>query len=182
LAPFFPTNTQRVLAQFTSKMPPRLEAQGRFLLPDWTNRQPDWAGAVWPTLSALGSLKSREGAFREFKFSSVEVPFTLTNLLWHVPALQLTRPEGTLTASGQIDQRTGDFQSRVSSGIDLKTIKSLFPRPKDQRVFDFFQFTVPPAVRAVFHGRAGDRKSIGLDADVQVTNASFRGESAEGCT
>ena len=176
------TNVQRALLDFTWATPPRAEVGGRFVLPAWAHRAPDWAAEVGPTLSLRGQVRLRGGAFRGFRFTAAEVPVTLTNLFWQMPAFQLTRPEGVLTATGELDQRTRAGRVTLASAIDPQSLRPFFPRPQEQRVFDFFKFSEPPHLRAEFRGRWGDPQSLGFTAAVALTNASFRDEAVGGVT
>src|SRR5262249_26456635 len=108
-------------------------------------------------------------------------PFALTNQLWTVPAFKLTRPDGTLEITGSIETRSGNFSATVQSRLDPMSLRPLFPRPEQQRVFDFFEFSVPPGVRGELSGNWQDISRLTFVADVALTNAHFRGQSIQSC-
>src|SRR5205823_4671209 len=56
------TNSRRWLASYTWKQPPHVEAKGRLPLPDWQERQVDWAREVLPAFSVSGQFQVGEGA------------------------------------------------------------------------------------------------------------------------
>lgn len=172
----FPTNAQTFLRNYSFQSPPKLEVQGSVLLPPWTNQQPDWASNVPPAVGLAGRITMGPGDYRGAAFTSLESPFSLTNLVWRMPGLKLTRPEGALVADYEGYQASHDFHVRVHSEIDPRAVKPLFPEEAVQQSLDFFEFTKPPVIDAELWGRWGDLDRLGAVARVAGTNFVFRNE------
>ena len=181
MASLLSTNSQRSLANYSFESPPALEAQGRLILPAWTNRHPDWKGETMPSMVLAGRFEAGPGSYRGVPFSSAQSPFCLTNLLWQLPSLKLTRPEGSLEAEYSSHPLTRDFHWRVRSQIDPLIAKPLFQNEMTKRALDFFQFTTPPAIQADIWGNWGDADRLGAVAQVAATNFAFRGEAVKDC-
>lgn len=158
--------------------PPRLEGQISVTLPAWTNRQPDWRAEVQPTLALSGWLDlASGGSFREVKVSCLSSHFAYSNLTWHVPDLTIARPEGNFRAEAISDDRTGDFFARINSSIDPAAVRPLLDQ-QGRKAFEILQLSQPPLLDAEVWGRYGALERLGARARVELTNFSFRGETA----
>ena len=177
LAPFLSTNAHVWLALCDFAAPPRLLASGRFSLPAWTNFTRAWYDEAVPTLEIAGRFESEAGNWRGVPFLSVQVPFTLTNLLWGVPGLSLFRPEGLLEVAGTANQRSGEFTTHVRTGIDPMALRPAFPQEDAQRVFNFFEFARPPQLDADLSGNWTNVATLHGQARVALSNLVFRGQA-----
>ena len=175
------TNSQRWLARYSFQSPPKLQAQGRLVLPSWTNWPPDWNGEVIPTISLAGKLAAGAGAYRDVAFASAQSPFSMTNLLWRMPQLKITRPEGAIEADCTSDLRTWDFYGRLHSQIDVTLAKTFFQTAAGRRAFDLVQFTDPPTIQAEIRGCWLEFDRLSVSAEVAATNFTFRGEAMKDC-
>src|ERR1051325_949993 len=116
VSPLLTEGARQWLAQYSWNQPPELTADASLVLPAWTNRQPDWRGEVQPTLRLQGQFKfARGGAFREVPVTSARSHFSYSNLLWRLPDLVATRPEGRLSAAYEENDRTKDYFWRIAS-------------------------------------------------------------------
>jgi len=176
LAPLLGEAAQHWLRDITWTAPPRLTAEAAFLLPAWTNRQPDWVAEVLPTVQLAGELSFDQGAaFREVAVSNLHTHFGYSNLSWSLPDLAVASPYGQLRAAQEGDQRTKTFHCRVHSTVDPRQLLPLLD--EDQRkIFDLFALTEAPWVEAEIWGRLDDPATFGLKASVALTNFVFRGE------
>jgi hypothetical protein len=165
------------LGQYSWTDPPLAHGSGTVVLPEWTNRHPDWRGEVLPTLCLQGDVKAGECAFKGVPMSSATLHFLYTNMIWHVPDLVAERPEGTLQLATEANDRTKRFHFLVHSTMDPKAARHLLP-PEGQRTLDDLVLTRPPVIDAELWGRWHDPDQIGVAATVTVTNFAFRGESA----
>ena len=143
------------------------------------DREVDWKKEVMPTFAVSGDFEVGQGSYRGIPFSSARSPFIFTNMIWHIPSLKVTRPEGTLEADYYSDQRTRDFHWELRSGIDPKIIKPLFTSPQSQRIFDLLEFGSPPQIEAELWGRWYDTQRLGAAGKVTLTNCAFRGEKVD---
>jgi hypothetical protein len=165
------------LEQFSWTDPPLAHASGTVVLPEWTNRHPDWHHEVQPTFCLQGDVKAGEAAFRDVPVSSAACHFIYSNMIWNVPDLVAERPEGTLNLATEADDRTKRFHFRIHSTMDPKAARQLLP-PAGQRGLDSFIFTRPPVVDAEIWGRWHDPDQLGFTGSVAVTNFALRGASA----
>jgi len=157
--------------------PPKLEGSLSLVLPAWTNRQPDWRGEVLPTLRLEGEVKLEQGgAFRDVTVAAAQSHVLCSNMVWRLPDLKIRRPEGGLEAEGEADARTGDYDFQIDSTLDVRALRPLL-EARQQKGFDYFTFTQPPALQAKFWGNWHDVERIGVRGRVALTNFTFRGES-----
>jgi hypothetical protein len=181
LAPFLGTNAQRWLSFVAFDAPPRIQVEGRVLLPAWTNRPPEWSGEALPTLSLAGQFSSESGSCRGVPFTSIHAPFTLTNLSWTLPGARVARREGALRLAGAAEQRTGEFHGTVHSDFDLMALRPAFPQKEPQRTFGFFEFSTPPRLTADVRGNWRDFTTVSASGGLALTNAAFRGQAVKAC-
>ena len=177
LAPFFSTNSPTWLAPAEWTSSPRLEANGTVILPAWTNTPPRWREEILPTLAVTGQFAVGEGAYRGVTFRSASTPFSFSNMIWRLPDLLISRPEGAIHADYLADQRTQDFQCRLRSQIDPASVKPLLS-PAQQHPLDFVSFQVPPYVEGTIRGRWSQLETLEVALTVRATNFSIRGETA----
>ena len=177
LAPALPEAVRSWLAQLEWTTPPRFQGQLALVLPDWTNRQPDWLAEVRPTLSFDGDFHlDHGGAFKRMAISSAQAHVACSNLVWHLSDLIVTRPEGRFEAAGGADERTKDFHGKIRSSVDPAILRP-FLGEQEQEAFHLVTLTQPPAIDAEVWGRFNDIDRIGLKGRVEATNFTFRGES-----
>src|SRR5260221_872896 len=181
VAPWLSTNRQNWLARYDFVAPPKLEAQGRVVLPALTNRTPDWNREVMPTLELAGKLESAAGTYRGIAFTSIQSPFSMTNNVWRLPRLKVAAPEGALEADYTSNPLRRDCHWRVQSQVHLRVAKPFLKTEAWIRAADFFQFTSPPAIQADIWGNWLDLERLGVVAQVAVTNFTFRGETVQDC-
>ena len=145
-------------------------------LPEWTNSQPDWRGEVLPTLWLDGELTAGNAAFQGVPFTSAHFHFTCSNLVWYLPDLVATRPEGRLEMAEESDSRSNRFHMRFHSTVDVKAFQKLLDT-EGRRGLDFAGFTRPPVIDGEVWGHWHDLSQFGLTAHVAVTNFTLRDES-----
>ncbi len=168
------------LAACEWQQPPELKGELSLVLPAWTNRQPDWRAEVQPTLRLQGEFKlARGGTYRGVSFTAIQSHLSYSNLVWRLPDLTVMRPEGTLEAVLEADDRTRDFYGRVSSTLDLRVLRPLLDA-EQQKGLDYFTFTEPPVIGVEIWGRGHEPERTGIKGRVALTNFTFRGESATG--
>jgi hypothetical protein len=178
IAPFIAEGVQRWLAPYSWNEPPELKGSLSLILPAWTNRQPDWRAEVLPTLRLDGGFKLEHGgAYRDVAITAAQSHILCSNLVWRLPDLKITRPEGRLEAVHEADERTGDYYFLIDSTIDVRALRPLL-EPGQQKGLDYFTFSEPPALEAEIRGNWHDLERIGITGTVALTNFTFRGESA----
>jgi hypothetical protein len=177
LAPLLTEGAQQWLSQYSWDQPPVVKAATSLILPAWTNQHPDWRGEVRPTLQLQGEFQIDDGgAYRELPFSTARSHFSYSNMVWRLPDLAVTRPEGKVDASLIANDRTKDYYFHIRSSIDPRIVRPLLAT-NQLRGFDLLSFTTPPVIDGQIWGRWHEPERIGMDAEVAVTNISFRNET-----
>ena len=180
LAPLLTEGAQQWLLQYAWERPPHVYADATLILPAWTNRHPDWRAEVRPTLYLAGQFNAGHGgAWRELAVSAAQSHFSYSNLIWRLPDLTVTRPEGNLSANYEENDLTKDFRWRVQSTIDLKAVRPLL-ETNQLKHFDLVAFTEPPHLHAEIWGRLHAPELVGFNGTVAATNFTIRGESITG--
>ena len=167
--------TVRWLSQYAWDQPPRVEASAEFTLPEWGQTAPDWRGDVQPTLRLRGHVEAGPASYRGIQADTVNLEFSYSNRVWHLPQLVASRPEGTLEFAYTEDTTTRDYHFHVISRIDPGALRPLLD-PKAQKAFDLFDFTAPPLVTGDVRGRWRAHERIGVQAQLELTRLVFRGE------
>ncbi len=161
------------LAKLSVVERPRLQGGGTLTLPAWTNRAPDWAAEVRPTLQLAGEIALTNLAFQGIAAIWLHAHITCTNQLWQVPDLTLGRPEGLLRLEPTVNERTGDFHTRIFSSLDLTAARPLLDAGTIEGL-DLCQFTTPPIIEGELWGRGDDLERLGFAGRVALTNFTFR--------
>jgi hypothetical protein len=176
-APLLPESAQAQIQQFSWSNPPAVTGRLSVILPATNRPPPDWRTEVLPTLQLEGQIAlARNASYRQFHVNSARCHFLYSNQCWRVPEFALIRPEGRLTSEHDLDEKTGQFHSRISSTLDPLILRPLFGESL-QRAFDLFTLTYPPRLELEVWGRSAEPESIGGRAQVYLTNFTFRGES-----
>jgi hypothetical protein len=168
------------LEQFSWEKPPAVSGGGGLILPAWTNRHPDFRSEVLPTLDLHGEFQTAQSAFRNVPVRSAYSHFAYSNMVWNLPDLVATRPEGEIHVGLRADDLTKEFYFRIQSGIDIKSVQPLLG-PREQKVFDMISLAQPPNVEGEIWGRWHEPGRTGFRAQVSIGNFAFRGESGTSC-
>jgi hypothetical protein len=180
VAPALSGEAQRWLADLSWEAPPQLKAELSLVLPAWTNRQPDWRVEVLPSFHLEGAVSlERGGAYHGVSVTTAHSHFVYSNLCWRLPDFTATRPEGQIQAEHYGNGLTKDFYLRISSTVDPRSLLPVLDAAQRQGL-DSFTFTQPPVVQAEIWGRFQAPERIGFKGHVELTNFTFRGESASG--
>jgi hypothetical protein len=164
--------------QITWEKPPLAHAVGSVILPEWTNRHPDWRGEVLPTLWLQGDFKVGPASYRQVAVTSAQSYFAFSNVTWTLSDLVAKRPEGTIKLGMISNDRTKEFYFHVISDVDVNCVRPSLSA-NVQKVMDKIEFTRPPVLDAEIWGHGWhDAARLGFRARVAATNFSFRGESA----
>jgi hypothetical protein len=178
VASLLTTRAQDWLSNYSWQTPPKVQAQGRLILPAWTNHEPDWRAEVMPSMAITGNFQIAEGAYRNVSFTSAESPFWFSNLVWCLPRVKVVRPEGSVEGEYTSHPETKEFHWRVRSQIDPKVTRAFFEEESQRRAFDYVEFPTPPLIEAEIWGHWQDLDRFGVMAFVAATNFAFRGEHA----
>lgn len=176
IEPILTEKARAWLSQFSWEQIPWLTMNGSLIMPAWTNRAPDWQAEVRPTVLLNGHFHVNDAAFREIPVRSAESDFTYSNMVWRLPNLRVTRPEGLLDLVHEGDDRTHDYFWQIHSTIDLHGLRPLF-LTNQQHVFDLVTFDTPPVIDGQLWGRWHEHERIGAQLHVALTNFTFRGQS-----
>ena len=177
IAALLTDKTQDWLAQFSWGPPPALQAGGSLILPAWTNRQPNWRAEVQPTLRLAGEFAATNGRFRNVAVDTAQGGFSYSNLVWRLPHLTVTRPEGTLLLADIEDDATKGYHWQVQGVLAPDALRPLLASNQAMRVPELFTFTRPLSLQADVWGHLYDNDSLGATGHLALTNFTIRGES-----
>lgn len=172
--------TRRWLGRFSWATPPHVQGRGALILPAWTNANPDWRGEVRPTLRLAGEFAVTNGAYLGLHADWARSRVTYTNLLWHLPDLEVGRPDGQLRLEHQAHDGTRDYFWRLHSTLDPRAVRPLVAT-NGQRGFDYFTFTTPPVLEGEMWGRFHAYDQAGGRGRVVLSNFTFKGEPITAC-
>ena len=181
LAHLLPPAAQTGLSQVQWLRPPKAAFQARVVLPSWTNRPPDWAAQLLPSLQLAGEFSVGPCSFRGLTLDSVQSRFAYSNRVWDLPRLHLVRPGGEAEAAFTGNEETGGFLFIIDSHLDPAGLRPLLPE-EEQPLFDeaAFSKTDPPAIHAEIRGRWQEPSSLAVQARLAATNFTARGETVDG--
>ena len=165
--------TQHWLSQYDWTEPPKVNAQVRVILPDWTNGQPDWRADVLPTLQIEGELRAGAATFRGVQVLSARSRFAFSNSVWSLPDFVATRPEGQIEFAHTSNIQNHDYHFRFRGQLDPLVLKPLF-EGEMPRGFDYFKFHEPLLLEGDVWGQWRDAEKFGARAHVSATNFVFR--------
>lgn len=174
---FLTEKTRDWLAQFAWTQPPLLQAGGSLILPSWTDAHPDWHREVQPTVLLAGEFAVTGAGFRDVAFDSAQGHFSYSNLVWRLPSLVVTRPEGALTLTDVENDATKNYHWHVQGALALPALQPLLAANQAERISEVFTLTQPLWLDAEVWGRLYDSESIGAAGHLALTNFTIRGET-----
>jgi hypothetical protein len=175
--PLLTEGGRRWLQRFSWQQPPKLRGTGAIVLPSWTNKHPDWRVEVQPTLELNGEfLAEHGGAYKNVPASTARGHFIYSNMVWTLPDLTVTRPEGGAELFHRANDRTKDYYWKIHAAIDPKALRPLL-ETNAQRGLDYFEFTAPPVLDGEVWGRFRDYERTAFRGVIALGNFSFRGET-----
>ncbi len=157
---------------------PRIGAQGRLILPAWTNAAPNWRRDLLPTLELSGTVECTNTAYRGWPAASARSDFTVTNLVARARRLRVASPQGSVQLDYEWNLHTDNFRSEIQSQLDPTSLSPVLG-PGVIPGLEFFTFTQPPLVRGSVWGSWRQPGTIGFSAQVAATNFTFRGERCQ---
>ena len=158
--------------------PPLVRGRAAVTLPPWTAGPPDWRAELLPTLRLAGDFAVTNAGYLDLHAESVRTQFSLTNLVWHLTGLEVSRPDGQVRGELMSDERTRDFYSRFHSTADPRAVRPLLT-PEQQHGFDLLTLSQPPLVDGEIWGRWGDYDRLGFRGQIALTNFAFRQQTAD---
>ncbi len=181
LSHLLPAVLQTRLREIQWQRPPRAALQARVLLPSWTNRPPDWADRLLPSLQLTGDFSLGPSSFRGFSLDSVQARLAYSNQVWDIPRLHLVRPGGQADVAFTASDETGAFSFIIDSHLDPAGLRPLLPE-KQQPLLDeaVFSETNPPIIHAEISGRWHEPAKLAVNARLAATNFTAHGETVDG--
>lgn len=178
IAPLLTPGAQRWLARFSWVESPRVHGSGAVVLPAWTNREPDWRAELQPSLRLAGEFAVTNGTYLGLAADWARSHFFYSNMTWHLPDLEASRPDGQLRLEHRANDRTKDFYFRVHSTINPRIVQPLL-NEKQQRGLDYVTLIESPVIDAEVWGRWRAYDLIGVRGQVALTNFAFREQHAD---
>jgi hypothetical protein len=178
LEPVLAADARGWLGKFSLAESPLVRGRGAVTLPAWTDRSPDWQTELLSTLRLAGDFAVTNGAYFGIRADWMRSQFSLTNLVWHLPDLEASRPDGAIRLDVLADGRTQDFYARLHSTADPRAVRPLLT-PGQQRGFDLVTLSQPPLIDGELWGRGRDFDRLGFRGRVALTNFAVRGQTAD---
>lgn len=172
------TNAQRWLRQFTWQQAPKVNASCTLILPQWTNRHPDWRTEVMPTLQIAGKFTGENGTFRDIPVDWAASTFTYTNRTWDIPDLIAKRDGGQLFLHYTGSDLTHEYRFLADSDANPLLARPVIP-PAQQHWLDELKFMTRPHIHAEVRGRWRSPELTGFSATVRSTNVWVHNEKLD---
>lgn len=169
--------TRDWLARFSWTEPPALQVRGSLTLPSWTNAQLDWRGEVQPTVQLAGNFSANHAGFQGIAVDTAQGGFSYSNLVWRLPRLVVTRPEGALALTDIENDATKNYQWHVQGSLAPSVLQPLLSSNQAERLSEVFTFNQPLSLNAEVLGRLYDDESIDATGHFALTNFTIRGET-----
>ena len=167
------------LQQFSWNSAPKLQGQIAVILPPWQEQEPNWRSEVQPTLFIDGRFQLADGgAYRGVPVSAAESHLNYSNMVWSLPDLKATRPDGILEAAHLSDDKSKNFFWRIHSTMPPDIIRPLL-NTNETHALDFMTFSQPPNINAEIRGRWHKPEELGAKGSLALTNFAFRGQRAD---
>jgi hypothetical protein len=181
IAALLTEKTQNWLAQFSWTQPPLLQASGSLILPAWINPEGfrGWRSIMQPTIRLAGGFIVTNGAFRGITADLARGHFFYSNLVWQLPDLVVTRPEGALALANTENDDTKSYHWHIRGVLNPEAIRPVLTANNAERSLELFTFTEPLFLDADMWGRLHDYDSIGVAGRMALTNFTIRGEAVE---
>lgn len=178
-APLFSEPARRELTNCSWPVLPRLQAEAGLALPPWKRQgnSQNWSELL-PTVWARGQFDlTAGGAYRQIGVTNAHTSFIYSNGCCFLPDLLICRPEGRLQADCRFDHQFHDLHAKFSSTIDWRLVRPLLDAEAQQGV-DLISYAEPPRIEGEVWERLDALEQVGFRGSVNLTNFSFRGESA----
>jgi hypothetical protein len=181
LARLLPPAAQTRLNEIQWERPPKAALEARVVLPSWTNRPPEWAAQLMPSLQLAGDFSVGASSFRGMAFDSVQSRFAYSNQVWDIPRLHLALPGGEADVDFTGNDETGGFLFVIDSHLDPGGLRPLLPERRQPLLDEAaFSKTDPPIVHAEIRGFWREPARLAVRARLTATNFTVRGEKVEG--
>ena len=177
ISPVLPENARNWLTNYQWQAAPKIQASARFTLPETTNRL-DWTN-IMPRLFADGTFELGACRYRGVALDSAKSRFWVSNSVFCLPNLELRRGDASARATYTSMTDTRDFHWQISSRMDPKILRPLFPPPADERAFSLLNFGSLPRISGDVWGRWGDPSRLYIVASFEATNLAVRGEPVQ---
>ncbi|MFN3409077.1 MAG: AsmA-like C-terminal region-containing protein [Limisphaerales bacterium] len=166
------------LDQFAWQRPPAVTMTGALRLPAWTNRQPDWAAEVKPTIRLAGQVAVTNLTYRGIHADRATASLAYTNHLWQLPELVIERPEGFLHVTLASHELSHAYRIAVRGTFDPRALAGQFD-DAGKRGLGYLAAETAPHLDAEITGHWYQRDTIAARGFVTWTNVSYRGQHAD---
>lgn len=178
ISPLLTERARNWLTNYQWQAAPKAQANARLTLPLTTNKL-NWAKDILPALFAEGSFELGPCRHRGIAMDIAKSKFWFSNSVLCLPDLELRRGEGSARGTYTSRQATRDFHWRISSRMDPKILRPLFPTAIEQETFGLVEFSSLPRVSGDVWGRWGDPSRLLAVASVEATNFTIRGQTVQ---
>jgi len=178
ISPLLPESARNWLTNYQWQAAPKVQATARLTLPATTDNL-DWSTDVVPRMFAEGAFDLGPCRYRGVAIDGAKSKFWLSNSIVCLPDLELRRGDASARATYTSLTETRDFHWYISSRMDPKILRPLFPPPADERAFSLVEFGSLPRISGDVWGRWGDASRLSIVANFEATNLAVRGEPVQ---
>ncbi len=168
-----PRPGKRFLSKWTWEQPPMAEGRIRVILPEWNNPKPNWYKEILPTLQIDAKVALTNGSYRGISANRASGTIHYSNMVWDLPDIHVTRPEGEMKLSLLADDRTFTFDWNVNGVIDPGAVRSQIST-NALEWFDRVSFKKAPLIEGRIRGEWGELETLGVEAKITTDEFTCR--------
>lgn len=166
--------TKRWLDQFQWEQPPLVEMEGELALPPWPPTREQWAVALRENLTLTGTVSLGRGSFRGFTATRARSGFRYAAGTWHLPDLEVERPDGWLRADYRVRPWQRDYEWHFRFELPPDAFVPLLHTNQLQWL-PLVRWDGPLEVEGEARGEFLRPETVNGQARVRWTNFVFRG-------
>jgi hypothetical protein len=174
IAKMLPEKTRTQLEKIFWTQPPALHANGRLLLPSWTNAVAD----SMPALSLRGELAFTNATVGKLKLDEVRSHFSYADQMLDVPDLTVVSDRTRLRLSGQTSAATGNFHYLLTGQLEESTVSALLPENAAHGL-EVLTCREPLALSVDAAGNLHTLETVCVKGSLALTNFSIRSEAMD---
>ena len=174
-AKFLPEKMRAALAEISWTQPPSLRADGRLLLPPWTNAV---AGSA-PTFSLRGDVAFTNAAAGSLKLDEVRTHFSYADVVLDLPDLTVVSDRTRLVLSGEASAATENFHYLLTGQLDEASVSALMPNAEAVRGLAVLDCREPLALAVDLSGNLRRLETLCATGRLALTNFAIRDQAMD---
>ena len=153
---------------------PVVRLQGRVRFPDAGLPRSEWTQQFKQKLELTGKVQTKRANYRTIPVTSASSTVMLTNGIWRLSDLRVTRPEGELHLDYECDSATKDYRWTYRGTVMLPDLAPLMTSAQKAEL-EHFEFRQPLNLTGEARGRWRSPELTRFHTELATTNLLFRG-------